>query len=263
MVKIYIASFNRASDGAIKKLKKKMIEKDLHTEDYKEADYILAVGDRTETFNFVLERYRENIPIIHLWAGEKSDFEVHDDVYRHSMTLMSDIHLCTNREAQNRVTNLCKAVDKSHKSYVVGNVMLDNLEIDESNVPSYSYIVILYNPPTRTNTMEAELKEIRELIDKYSMHHYIWLPANGDKGSERIQNFVTSPNQPREKFLGLLKNCRYFITNSSCQYYEAPYVMTRNKIIPIGERNKERESKYGDMGIPGATDNIIRIFERL
>ena len=60
MVKIFVASFNRASDGAISKLIEKMKKENLWTNDYGKADYILAVGDRRETFDFVLERYREN-----------------------------------------------------------------------------------------------------------------------------------------------------------------------------------------------------------
>ncbi|MBU0777557.1 hypothetical protein KKF82_04805, partial [Patescibacteria group bacterium] len=82
MVKILVASFNRASDGALEKLVKKMKRKKIWTDDENEADYILACGDRTETFDFVLKMFRMNKKIIHLWAGELTHAEDEDEVYR-------------------------------------------------------------------------------------------------------------------------------------------------------------------------------------
>lgn len=260
MIKIFVASFNRASDGAISKLVQKMKDEDIWTDDYEEANYILAVGDRRETFDFVLERYRENKRIIHLWAGEKSNFELHDDVYRHAMTLMSCIQLCTNDEAKKRVVKLCKSVGKIYLTMTVGNVMFDNLEVDESVVPDYDYDLILYNPVTslpKDITMN-EIKEINNMIDK----PYLWIEPNGDHGSELILDINTN-TLPRSLFLGLVKNCKRFITNSSCQYYEAQFLLKPEQIISIGKRNKERESRYANMSIPNATENIMKILRSL
>ena len=67
-MKYFVASFNRASDGAISKLVTRMRKDDIYTSNVNEADYVLAVGDRSETYDFVLKQFRENKPIIHLWA---------------------------------------------------------------------------------------------------------------------------------------------------------------------------------------------------
>lgn len=254
MSKVFIASFNRASDEALNKLKEKLKEREMLVEDYKNADYILACGDRKETFDFIRPRWEENRKIIHLWAGEISQ-GTHDEVYRHAMTLMSELQLCTNETAKNRTEALCRAVNKEPNAKVVGNVMLDSLEIDESAVPKDEYDLILYNPPTNLNPNEIkeELKQITDMI-KGKM---IWIEPNGDPGSELIMPFVTIKNLPRPIFLGLMKNCKRFITNSSCAYYEAPFLLKVEQIVIIGERNKERESKYADMTIKNASENII------
>jgi len=262
MPKIFVASFNRASDGGVTKLIKKMKERDLYTNNYKKADYILAVGDRTETFDFVLKRYRENKPIIHLWAGEISQ-GTHDEVYRHAMTMMSMMQLCTTDRAEERVLNLCKSIDKKPNQYLIGNIMLDNMEeIDESVVPNYQYDLILYNPPTLypTSVIQKEIEEIFYIIDD---NKYIWIEPNGDMGSEVVKKFINQKNLPRPQFLGLIKHCNRFITNSSCQYYEAQFLMNVENIIHIGKRNIERESKYSNMTILDASDNIIRCLEIL
>jgi len=263
-MKFYLASFNRATDGALSKLIHKLKEKDMYTENYKDADYIIAIADRTETFDFVLKRFKENRPIIHLWAGEKSCFATHDDVWRHSMTLMSDIQLCTNGSAFNRVMKLCKATDKEPNMYIVGNVYLDSMEIDESKVPKYPYNLVLYNPPTRygLEIVKREVKQIKELLQKEKID-YIWIEPNGDLYSEYVSKFVTHFTLPRPEFLGLMKNCNKFITNSSCQYFEGSHLLKKQQIISIGKRNTERESKYSNMTIPNASDNIIKILEEL
>jgi UDP-N-acetylglucosamine 2-epimerase len=259
LLKVFIASFNRASNGAISKLKQKMIDKRFYTEDYNEADYILAVGDRVETFDFVLQRYRENKKIIHLCAGETSKFELHDDMYRHSITLMSCIQLCTNNEAKDVVKNLCEAVGKKYSIITIGNIMLDNLEIDESYPIEKPYDLILYNP--LTSLPREKVEEELSYICGIKKTNYIWIAPNGDPNSDLVNNYINTPNLPRRVFLGLLKNCNRFITNSSCQYYEAQFLINPKKIISIGERNKERNSKYANMGILNASDNIIKLLE--
>lgn len=227
--KFFFTSFSRASEGALSKLKKEM--GDILTISLEEADYVIAVADRWETFDFVLGQWRAGKKIIHLWAGEGIT-NTKDDVYRNAMTLMSDLQLCTNPEAKKIVDDLCVAVGKKPNAYVVGNVMLDNMEVDESLVPKEEYDLYLVNPG----------------------NPYI---VSNKWGKTEL------PSLLRPKFLGLLKNCENFITNSSCEYYEAPFFLKPHQIIHIGERNKERGSKYGDMTIKGATKNIIKILKEL
>jgi len=261
-MKLYLASFNRASDGAIESLKRRLIEKKMYTDNASEATHILAVGDRSETFDFVLSWYRKNKPIIHLWAGEVASWSTHDDVYRHAMTLMSEIQFCTNKEAMNVVTDLCWNVSKEPNAHVIGNLMLDDLEIDkEFKLPETEYNLVLYNPPSRMSDAEIneEIESIHKIVDGTE---YIWIEPNGDKGSELLQGHFTHSNFQRGEFLALLKNCRRFITNSSCQYYEAPFLINKSQIVSIGKRNSDRNSKDSEMGEKGAVNKIIDILEK-
>ena len=263
MKQFFLASFNRASEGAISCLRTEMENEELLTYAPKNADYIIAVGDRIETYDFVLHWFKENKPIIHLWAGEISQ-GTHDEVYRHSMTLMSMLQLCTNQTAKTRVENLCRAVDKVPDAHVIGNVMLDDLSTDTSLVPQKPYHLVLYNPSTVLSKAEV-VKEIEQIkaITTNSIFPTFWIAPNGDKYSELINPHITHKTLPRPKFLGLLKHCEKFITNSSSQYYEAPFIMTNGKIVSIGERNKERESKYANMAEENATEKIIDLLRQL
>jgi len=263
-MKFYLSSFNRATDGALSKLISKLKDKDMYTKNYKDADYIVAIADRTETFDFIVEQFKENRKIIHLWAGEKSSWATHDDVWRHSMTLMSMMQLCTNWSAKVRVERLCKSVGKTSNVHIIGNIFYDNLEFDDSKVPNEPYDLILYNPPTRFTKKEVleELKTIKDILDK-SNKKYVWIEPNGDMFSGLVSKYVTHFTFPRPQFLSLMKNCDKFITNSSCQYFEGSLLLKPKQIISIGKRNITRESKYSDMKIKNASDNIIKLFEEL
>jgi acetyltransferase-like isoleucine patch superfamily enzyme len=261
MPKIFVASFNRASDGAVSKIVEKLKEEGMWSK-YQDAEYVLACGDRKETFDSCLFDFRENLPIIHLWAGEVSQ-GTHDEVYRWAITNMSMMQLCTNGTAKARVLRFCDAISKKPNAHIVGNVMLDNMEIDESEVPDFPYNLVLYNPPT--SDLAKVYDEIIEIQDNiyFEYKRYFWIAPNGDKGSEFIKQFANLRSMPRPKFLGYLKNCNQFITNSSCAEYEAQFLLKPEQIIHIGERNKDRESKHADMTIPNASDNIINILKTL
>jgi UDP-N-acetylglucosamine 2-epimerase len=264
-MKLFIASFNRASDGAIKFLLDELKKRSMIANLPEYASHILAVGDRTETYDCVLEQYRRNIPIIHLWAGESDpSWSTHDEVYRHSITMMSCMQLCTNDVAKERVENLCKSIGKESNAHVVGNVMLDNLEIDISAVPKEKYILILYNPNTMSKKeTKNDLDTIQTIIQEHKDKKVIWVEPNGDPNSDMVKPFISHSNFPRKQFLGLMKHCSFFVTNSSCQYYEAQFLLDKNKIISIGKRNTSRESKYSEMSIGGATGRIINLLECL
>ena len=257
-MKIFIANFNRASTGLLIKLQSAMKKMDMLTNNYVLADYILAVGDRIETFDFCLQIFRENKKVIHLWAGEISQ-GTHDEVYRHSLTMMSMMQLCTDKKSFKRVKMLCKAIDKKPNAFIIGNMALDDMETFE-NSREHKYNLVLYNPPTNYSREEvqkenAELEQslINEGID------YLWIEPNGDANSDVIKYNIK--NQDRKTFLTLMKYCEKFYTNSSCATYEAPFLLKLEQIIHVGERNKNREQ--GDIKIGNSTEKIIKIFEGL
>jgi len=134
--------------------------------------------------------------------------------------------------------------------------------------------LILYNP-YREHILE-DLAQIKQFLFEVEVINlkgdkkegfktpFIWIRPNTDRGYEYVMTQAKmSPSQPRPKFLSLIKHCRYFITNSSCAYYEAPFLIKKKQIIQIGLRNAERESKYAKMDIPNASDNVIKALKDL
>ncbi len=260
-MKVFLISFNRASNNALECLKFELDRENLLTDNEEEADIFLACGDRIETFDYTLKQFRNNKKIIHLWAGITGTIS-HDEVYRHSISLMSSIQLCEDEHSLKVIEDLFRAVGRTPNAHLVGNIYTDSIIIDESNIPEEPFKVVLYNPDTTKNN-EEQLKEIELIKNKIKGYKYFWIEPNGDKGSENITPYVNNKTLDRRVFFGLLKYCDEFITNSSCQHCEAPLVMDKNKIFNIGNRNDNRSTKVQEETYGLVSRKIIRLLEGL
>lgn len=251
---ISVISDHRASDGAIaaivEELKKEFYvwkQNDTHW-----GDYALAVGDRTETFDLALDAFRKGVPIIHLWAGEKSCWTTEDDVYRTAISLMSDVQLCVNKTAKDTNDIILMKCGKKPNSHIVGNPYLDDMTTDDRIVPDEPYDLVLWNP------IRGHYHKDKAFIENTVIPNHIWIEGNHDISTYCYWN---TPSRPRPIYLGLLKNCQRFITNSSSAYTEA--VFFNKEIVWVGDRNRERESKYADMMITGCREKVLEIFKGL
>lgn len=224
-------------------------------------DLVYIVGDRLEMFGASLAAYHNNVPIAHYGGGIIEGFSTFDEIHRHSISMMADIELCESEHAAGNVSQLwylmnkfdpieCSLARNNIEQYehfnihIVGNLYLEGLEdVDESLVPNKKYDLILCNPITH-NIME-NVKGFGPLIYDNEKIGVIIGP-NPDEGFLEIcysgNNIIKYDNLPRPQFLGLLKNCQRYITNSSSAYYEAPYFLKPDQIIMIGERNKNRST---------------------
>ena len=223
-------------------------------------DLVIIPCDRVEALAGALAAFELNIPIIHFHAGDVGTVS-RDEAYRHQITLMASVHLCNGPSAKKVVIDLLTAVKRSTALvYDVGSTAMDDLEINESKVPDKPYDLILYHPPTNDpELINRELDEIESLLDPGVL--VCWGYPNGDPGSEIISKRIRGwrfHNLQRPKFLGLVKNCRYFIGNSSSMVCEAPMWLSPEQIIHIGDRNRNRS--FNEIQ-PGATDRIIGILE--
>lgn len=218
-------------------------------------DLIFITGDRVEMCSAACAAFHNNVKIAHLYAGVVNDpITTYDDVDRHCITLWSDIQFCENEEAAHQVVNFLRGIKAAFPD-VVGITHLDDMDIDESKVPPGDYDLILYNTPTKTNKdIEDELLEC--LLER--REEYCILVSGNPDGDKEI-GICQDVNEfhidlPRPQFLGLLKNCRRFITNSSSAIYEAPYFLKPDQIVMIGDRNRNRPAVDCK---PGGSDKIV------
>lgn len=238
--------------------------------DLSDIDVVLATGDRLEMYAACIECFNKNIPIAHLYAGIVVDGEpTKDEVYRHCISLMSDIQFCESFNAENNLFLLFNVVKKKKDSYIVGITHFDDLLIDESLVPKGKYNLILYNPIKDILKMEWEINEIRKKT-KFGEIQNVIIDSNADNWFDNSKDLYYNlawndktwfyKSLPRPQFFGLIKNCNKFISNSSAIHYEAPCFLKPEQIIPIGIREKERTPV--DITKIGASDKIIKYLKK-
>lgn len=228
---------------------------------------VIVPCDRQEILRTAIELFYKRIPMAHFHAGDISKEGSFDDIARHMITLMCDIHFCNGDKAKKRVQTLLKTIGKSAKHvYNVGTTAFDNVKIDYSKVPDEPFDLVLYNVPTKKpEEMDKDLDKIESMLDKKT----VWIYPNTDPGHWHIigrieqvkrknENVITYVRLPHSQFLGLMKKCERFIGNSSSMFLEAPYFGT--KIVPIGSRNIGRETPTLKKG---ASKRIADILEKL
>jgi len=229
---------------------------------------VIVPCDRQEILRTAIELFYKRIPMAHFHAGDISKEGSHDDVARHMITLMCDIHFCNGEKAKQRVKTLLKTIGKDYSHvYNVGTTFLDNINIDYSQVPNEPFDLVLYNVPTKKpEEMDRDLRKIKRLLNKKTIWIYPCVDEGYKKIIEAIEEFkkekdiISFTFLPHEQFLGLVEKCDRFIGNSSSMFLEAPYFKPKEKIIHIGSRNLERETPKLRKG---ASKRIAKILERI
>lgn len=229
-------------------------------------DIALICGDRVEMCGAAAACFHSHIPIAHMYAGTGTNISTLDDINRHVITLWSNIQFCESDTAAKRVENLFSSTGKKPDWHVVGITHMDDIDMDNLDdslvLEEEPYDLILYNPITYGSGRSMKMyEEIRSAIAKLDGTKLIAVSPNPDDDGyvESLLKAYTTHcynSLPREMFLGLLKNCRRFITNSTSAIYEAPHFLKPEQIVHIGERNRDRDK--GPF-MTGASDRIVQV----
>lgn len=232
-------------------------------------DLIIVHGDRIEALAGAIVGSLNNILVSHIEGGEVSG--TIDELIRHSISKLSQIHLTSNNEANKRLIQM----GEDEKSvFNIGSPDLDVMNSEELptlkfvknyydiNFDKYA-IVMLHPVTTEINKLKNQVKIfVDSLID--SKINYIVIYPNNDLGSNYIldeyerlndnENFKIFPSLRFEYFLVLLKNAKLIIGNSSVGIREAPYYNIPT--INIGSRQNNRVKSVTIKSIDFVKENI-------
>ena len=238
-----------------------------YADDYFKAhnvDIAYVPCDRPEMLACALAAFFNNVPIFHYGAGDKAEDGCHTGIVRHMISFMSDVILVKGEERGKRLIGMGI---RPEKIFMVNSTAFDDLVINEEEIPDKPYDIIIYHPPTlHLDKMKEELEQLSKIVyeNQSGGIEIIWINPNMDEGSNEIISHACKLGFPVHKytrpgFLGLLKNCRRIIGNSSCLIYEAPYFLKPEQIIHVGIRNKGRDKVIIR---PGGSDQILKVIRR-
>lgn len=220
-----------------------------------EPDIILLLGDRGEMLAGAIAGAYLGIPVAHLHGGEISSTV--DDLARHAITKLSNIHLPANLESAKRIT---KMGEKPEMVFVVGAPGLDSMFHEKLIEPekiaeiydldlSQSIILVLQHPVTlEVEEAPFQIRETLEAVLDLNCQTILVYP-NADAGGRSminiIQKYENSPclntfkSLPRRDYLSILNIASVLVGNSSSGIIEA--ASFKLPVVNIGTRQNGRD----------------------
>lgn len=222
-------------------------------------DIVLVLGDRYELIPIVSAANIARIPVAHLNGGEITEGAI-DDVIRHAVTKLSQLHFTAIEEYAQRVIQMG---EQPERVFNVGEVGLDNFKrmqfFNRSEFEASidcklkgKNILITYHPETTEDsaTSVANFNVLVTELDALQDTLLIFTKSNADAGGRAINSLIdtyvaahgykaiafTSLGQRR--YLSALRYIDAVVGNSSSGIVEAPTFKVAS--INIGDRQKGR-----------------------
>lgn len=219
---------------------------------------VIALGDRFEMFAAVASGIPFNINFIHMHGGEKTLGAI-DDVFRHSITHMSKLHLTSSKHHSLRVRQL---IGKEYSQYIhnVGSMALHNLKeikimnkknfLESIKAPFQPYILITIHPETvNIKANKRLISASLEILDKFNLNKIFTLPNNDTQANIIRESILAKKNKKGyfiyeslgvEGYYNAIHHCEVMFGNSSSGIIESMYF--KKNVVNIGQRQLGRET---------------------
>ncbi|MEM8873393.1 MAG: UDP-N-acetylglucosamine 2-epimerase [Planctomycetota bacterium] len=208
-------------------------------------EIVLVVGDRVEAFAGASAAAIGGRIVAHVHGGDRALGQL-DDALRHAITKLAHVHFAATPISGERIAKLGEDADRIH---VVGAPGIDGIvaaAIDPGVDGPFGLLV--YHPGSADDVNEAGV--MRQLIDDAlaTIPTVVAVYPNNDPGAggiaevldaERQPGLVKFRDLPRERYLGLLRDTRWLLGNSSSGIIEAASFGT--PVIDVGPRQAGRE----------------------
>lgn len=242
-------------------------------------DLILALGDRYEIFAAIASTIPFNLRIAHIHGGEVTTGAI-DNIFRHSISLASQIHLTSALVYKKKLERL---LGSRHNIFNVGALSFDNLKnikyltFSEFNAKfgvdlSKPYILITFHPETVESDKNAFfIDEIISALRQVKHYQFIISMPNADTKSQIIRqrwiefqkengNVHLFENLGKNGYLTCMKYCSLMLGNSSSGFIEASFFP--KPVVNIGNRQKGRILTPNIIQCEANTGSIISAIHR-
>lgn len=239
-------------------------------------DLVLILGDRIEMLCTAIVCSYLGIPIAHIHGGEKT-FTV-DEVARHAITKMSNLHFPATYESAERIE---KMGEEKWRIHVIGAPALDvilNKKLPdrrelfrEININPDKQIILVTQHPVSTEIEDAEnqIKETLEAVKKFNLPVVVIYP-HPDPGGRKIIKVIDKeknnslfhifPSLDYELFLALEREAAVWVGNSSAAMIESASFKT--PVVNIGIRQEGRQRGENVLDVPYKRNKIAEAIKK-
>lgn len=239
-------------------------------------DIVVVLGDRYELIPIVSAANIAKIPVAHLSGGEITEGAI-DELVRHSITKLSQLHFTAMEEYTHRVVQMG---EQPERVFTVGEIGLDNLlrmklmsqaefESSINRKLLEKNILFTYHPETTQDITETK-KDFTEILKGLSLLDntlVIFTKANADVGgrliNKMIDEFVAEhPNNAiaftslgQLRYLSALQYVDAVVGNSSSGIVEAPSFKLAT--VNIGNRQRGRVRAQSVIDISPSAEQLL------
>lgn len=222
-------------------------------------DYVLVQGDTSTACAIALSAFNNDIKIIHLEAGLRSNNlkdPFPEEMNRQVIGRLADIHLCPtyfNKE------NLLKE-NVSGQIYVVGNTGLDN--ISQQDCEYNNQVLITMHRRDNHHNMDKWFQELEKIANNYSNIEFM-IPLHPNPNVQKHKHIfkkvkVVEPMN-HEDLVNYVKKCKFVISDSGGLQEECSYL---NKKIIVCRKTTERPESIGThsfmCGEPTELESVVK-----
>ncbi len=238
-------------------------------------DLVFCLGDRFEMSAAVQASIPFGVKLAHLHGGETTLGAI-DNIYRHQITLASQLHFVATEAFKAKVENL---IDDSKQVYNVGALSLDGIEkfipriknelLEEFQIPNNAFVLVTFHPETiaiESNKRYAlEMRKALSTISK-NLNVVITMPNADTLGSvyrKEIHNLKSEnsdqvflvENFGKHNYFSAMSYAEFLIGNTSSGIIEA--ASFKKYVINVGDRQKGRARGTNVYDVPFSYEKII------
>lgn len=244
-------------------------------------DLVFCLGDRFEMSAAVQASIPFGIKLAHIHGGETTLGAI-DNIYRHQITLASDIHFVTTSNSFIKVKNL---KGDAKKIYDVGSLSLNNIEkfrpidklffLDKFKIPKKAFALVTFHPETVSASDNLlHVKEMKKALTRISkkINIVITMPNADTLGSlyrKELKDLkIKNPNTiflienfGKVNYFTAMNYAVLLIGNTSSGIIEAA---SFNKyVINVGDRQKGRIQSNNVFNTSFDSDMIFDAFNTI
>jgi UDP-N-acetylglucosamine 2-epimerase (non-hydrolysing)/GDP/UDP-N,N'-diacetylbacillosamine 2-epimerase (hydrolysing) len=240
------------------------------------SDVVLVVGDRVEAFAAASAGHLSRLIVAHVHGGDRAEGQI-DDSLRHAITKLSHVHFPATAASAERILKLGEDRWRIHQ---VGSPGLDQIATDAAGrselaaqfpmLTSGDFALIVLHPVDSTGRREYDrANDVLNAVKAAGIEQTVVVYPNSDPGSREIircwrdrrrEIALVLPDVPRGLFLGLMRECRVMVGNSSAGIIEAGALGTA--VVNIGDRQGGRERGLNVIQTTDSVESIRRAIQK-
>ena len=244
-------------------------------------DLILVLGDRYEIFAAVISAYLNNVPVAHIYGGEKTLGSL-DDGIRHSISKLSNIHFVSTKDYFNRV----KQLGENHKFiFQVGSMGVEAIKNHKKFNKEYlekqlklrfnkKNILMTYHPET-TKTKEQNILNLKKCLNCLKKlkdtsiiitlpgadQNYKVITKNLETFKKGNKNVFLFKSLGHDYYFSICKIVDFMIGNSSSGIIEMPSF--KKATINLGSRQKGRIHSKSVINVEFNEKKILKAIKKV